>query len=344
VTDEQVLTAVGAEQAWMEDLLVRLVEAPTTLGDEDPGQAVMAAAFADCGLQPVDVPLDADALRAAEGSSPFSWEVAGKRDVVATWEPAERDPASRSLILNGHVDVVPPAAAHLWSSPPFTARRDGHWLYGRGAGDMKAGLVAMTGAVRALRGLGLELGAPVQLQSVVEEECTGNGALMTLLAGHTADACVITEPHPDHITIAQVGVVWFHVDVEDTVARAAANDPRVSGGSARVRYDGFACEGSIVPRDEPVVVALSRAYEGLHGVKPDLVPTTATTDARHFVRHGVPAICFGPRGERIHGIDERVSLQSMLETAQVLALFVRDWSGVQEEEHTRENTDVVTGS
>ena len=92
------------------------------------------------------------------------------------------------------------------------------------------------------------------------------------------------------------------------------------------------------------MVALSRAYEGLHGVKPDLVPTTATTDARHFVRHGVPAICFGPRGERIHGIDERVSLRSMLETAQVLALFVRDWSGVQEEEHTRENTDVVIGS
>ena len=92
------------------------------------------------------------------------------------------------------------------------------------------------------------------------------------------------------------------------------------------------------------MVALSRAYEGLHGVKPDLVPTTATTDARHFVRHGVPAICFGPRGERIHGIDERVSLHSMLETAQVLALFVRDWSGVQDEEQTRENTDMVIGS
>jgi hypothetical protein len=39
-----------------------------------------------------------------------------------------------------------------------------------------------------------------------------------------------------------------------------------------------------------------------------------------------------------------MSLQSMLQTAQVLALFVRDWSGVQEEEHTRENTDEVIGS
>jgi acetylornithine deacetylase len=294
----------------------------------------------------------------------------------------------------------------------------------------------MTGAVRALRGLGLQLGAPVQLQSVVEEECTGNGALMTLLAGHTADACVITEPHPDHITVAQVGVLWFHVDVEgipahaayadhagfnaidaahvvlealraleaelnadppapydtfahpinlnpgivtggdwtstvaatatlscrlacfpgedpralqrrveETVARAAQDDPRVAGGTVRVRYDGFACEGSIVRNDEPVVAALADAYAQLHGTRPELVPTTATTDARHFVRHGVPAVCFGPRGERIHGIDERVSLRSMLETAQVLALFVRDWSGVQVKGHKRENiSDVFTGS
>jgi acetylornithine deacetylase len=55
----------------------------------------------------------------------------------------------------------------------------------------------------------------------------------------------------------------------------------------------------------------------------------------------VPAICFGPRGERIHGIDERVSLRSMLETAQVLALFVRDWSGVQVQDHKRENSRVM---
>jgi acetylornithine deacetylase len=100
-----------------------------------------------------------------------------------------------------------------------------------------------------------------------------------------------------------------------------------------------------VRNDEPVVAALADAYAQLHGTRPELVPTTATTDARHFVRHGVPAVCFGPRGERIHGIDERVSLRSMLETAQVLALFVRDWSGVQVKGHKRENiSDVFIGS
>ncbi len=289
---------------------------------------------------------------------------------------------------------------------------------------MKAGLVAMTGAIRALRRAGVELAGSVQLQSVVEEECTGNGALQCLLDGHTADACVITEPHPDHFTVAQVGVLWFHVDVrgipahaarasklgfnaidatytlltalreleaeanvsppapydafehpinlnpgivsggdwastvaaectlscrlglypgespadarrrvEDTIARAAAADPVLRDHPPVVRYDGFACEGSVVDAEEPLVQELSAAYASVHGSAPRLEATTATTDARHYVRHGIPAVCFGPRAERIHGIDERVSLSSLAEVARVLAAFVPMWCGTV---HTQE--------
>ncbi len=111
--------------------------------------------------------------------------------------------------------------------------------------------------------------------------------------------------------------------VEDAVRRA---DP-----AARVRYDGFVCEGSVVSADEPVVQVLSDAYAGVHGERPALEATTATTDARHFVRRGIPAVCFGPRAERIHGIDERVSRSSLAECAQVLAQFVKQWC----EERTR---------
>jgi len=407
MTDGEVLDAVEREVEWMEDLLVRLVEAPTVLGEEEPGQALMEEAWRDCGLVPRSVALDAAALREARGASPFSWDVEGKRNVVADWVPTHPGPG-RSLILNGHVDVVPPAAAELWSHPPFRAVRDGDWLYGRGAGDMKAGLVAMTGAVRALRRAGVQPSAPVQLQSVVEEECTGHGALACLLDGARADACVITEPHPDHITVAQVGVLWFHVDVAGRPEHAARatqgfnaieaafeaivalrglearlnhsppppydafehpinlNPGVIDGGdwpstvpatctlscriglypgqqpdemralveealaptNARVRYDGFACEGMVVDAAEPVVTALGDAYARLHGEWPALQATTATTDARHFVRAGIPAVCFGPRGERIHGIDERVSLRSVTESAQVLGLFIRDWCGL----------------
>jgi acetylornithine deacetylase len=404
MTDAEVLDAVAAEAGWMEDLLVRLVEAPTVLGAEEAGQAVIESAWRDCGLAPRSVALDAARLREAEGASPFSWSVEGKRNVVADWGGG----AGRSLILNGHVDVVPPAAEALWSNPPFTAVRDGDWLYGRGAADMKAGLAAMTGAVRALARAGVTAAGPVQLQSVVEEECTGHGALQCVLDGPRADACVITEPHPDHVTITQVGVLWFHVDVagrpehaaratqgfnaiEAAYAAIAAlrtlearlnewppppfdlfehpinlNPGVIAGGDwpstvpatctlscriglypgmepaamqrlveealahtgARVRYDGFACEGSVVGEAEPVVTVLGDAYARLHGERPPLLATTATTDARHFVRAGIPAVCFGPRGERIHGIDERVSLRSVTESAQVLGLFIRDWCGL----------------
>lgn len=419
MNDEAVLAAVAAEAGWMEDLLVRLVEVPTELGNEEAGQEIVEEAFAACGLEPRSMPLDAGALRAAEGASPFSWDVSGKRNVVAGWPAGEGEAGGRSLILNGHIDVVPPAAEELWTHPPFRAVRDGDWLYGRGAGDMKAGLVAMTGAVRALARAGASPAAPVWLQSVVEEECTGHGALQCLLDGAHADACVITEPHPDHITVAQVGVLWFHVDiagvpahaarastlgfnaidaavevmaalrrleeelnenppspfdafehpinlnpgvisggdwpstvaasctlscriglypgqipkearagVEAAIAEAAADSPRLAENPPRVRYDGFSCEGAVVDPGDPVVDVLSGAYARLHGERPPALATTATTDARHFVRAGIPAVCFGPRGENIHGIDERVSMRSVVESAQVLGLFVRDWCGL----------------
>ena len=68
-------------------------------------------------------------------------------------------------------------------------------------------------------------------------------------------------------------------------------------------------------RTSRVVQVLSEAYARVHGERPALEATTATTDARHFVRRGIPAVCFGPRAERIHGIDERVSRSSMADCA-----------------------------
>jgi len=410
--------AIAAERPAMEELLVRLVEAPTVLGEEAAGQAIMRDAFEDIGLSPSDVPLDPAALRGHPGASPFSWDVAGKENVVATWQPAE--PADgRSLVLNGHIDVVSPEPAGMWSSPPFVARREGDWLYGRGAGDMKAGLAAIVGAVRGLRGLGLEPRAPVQLQSVVEEECTGNGALACVLAGHTADAAIVTEPTSGGIQNSQVGVLWFQVRVagrpahagdapegqnaieasfpiiralrgleaelnvdppapydayahpinlnvgmtrggdwpstvagesvthcrlalypggavdhlkrrvEETVAAAASGDPALAGFEVEVAYDGFACEGYTLDDGAPAITTLARAIERATGATPPVFASTATTDARSFQLYGgSTALCFGPHAEGIHGVDERVLLSSMVDTAQALGLFVRDWCGL----------------
>jgi acetylornithine deacetylase len=418
VSDQEILAAIAAERAWMEELLVRLVEAPTLLGQEAAGIAVMRDAYAELGLEPVDLPLDAEALRAHPGASPFSWDVAGKVNVVAAWPTAEPWDG-RSLVLNGHVDVVSPAPESMWASPPFVARRDGDWLYGRGAGDMKAGLVAIVGAVRGLRALGLSPRAPVDLQCVVEEECSGNGALACVLAGRTAEAAIVTEPTSGGIQNSQVGVLWFgvrvagkpahagdapegqnaieatfpiitalrsleaelnadppapydvyphpinlnvgeirggdwpstvagesitrcrlalypgtgvdnlKVRVEEAVAAAVASDPVLAGFQVEVLYDGFACEGYTLDADAPLTAALARAAEAAAGGTAPVFASTATTDARQFQLYGdTPAVCYGPHAEGIHGVDERVFLPSMVETAQVLGLFIRDWCGL----------------
>jgi len=412
VTDADVAAAVAAEEQGMVSLLTELVAAPTVLGSEEPGQAVMRRAFAGLGLEPVDVPLEPGELERHPAGAPFSWSVDGKTNVVATWGSAGE---GRSLILNGHIDVVSPEPRSLWSSDPFVARPDGEWLYGRGAGDMKAGLAAMVGAVAGLQRLGLRPRGSVQLQSVVEEECTGNGALACVLAGSPADAVIVTEPTRGAIWHAQVGVLWFSVRVlgraghagdggldaiessyaviralrgleaalntakpplyadyphpihlnvgvirggdwpstvagecvtsfrlacfpgepvallrervEATVAGVAADLPF----DVEVLYDGFQCEGYELSADAPLIGALGDAVERLSGARPPLFASTATTDARTFALYaGTPAVCFGPTAEGEHGVDERVHLPSVIETAQAIALFIADWCGLEE--------------
>jgi acetylornithine deacetylase len=220
-TREQIAAAVARRQPEIEQLLIDLVQAPTLLGNEQGGQQVMHDALTRLGLPTRRQPLDADEIAAHPGASPFGWEIAGKANVIADWAPPPDAPAGgRSLILNGHIDVVSPGPEDLWASPPFQARRDGDWLYGRGAADMKAGLAVSVGAVAGLRSLGLVPTAPVQLQSVVEEECTGNGALQAMLAGARADAVVVTEPTSLTIQYSQVGVLWFGVIVRGRPAHA----------------------------------------------------------------------------------------------------------------------------
>ena len=92
--DAEILAAVAAEEAAMAELLAELVAAPTLLGDEEAGQAIMRRAFADLGLEPFDVPLDPAALAGHPGAAPFSWDVAGKANVLANWEPTA--PAERT--------------------------------------------------------------------------------------------------------------------------------------------------------------------------------------------------------------------------------------------------------
>lgn len=112
------------------------------------------------------------AYRAAEGSG------------------AGRSGPGRDLMLNGHIDVVPVGEEAAWTTPPWEpAIRDGK-VYGRGAVDMKGGLVCALSAARAIHDAGVRLRGRLSVASVVGEEDGGTGTLATILRGHTADGAI----------------------------------------------------------------------------------------------------------------------------------------------------------
>ncbi len=207
---------IEAADALHEDavaLLAKLVRHRSLLGQEQSCLAEMEQVYRDLGLIPRRVAVDPAALKMHPGFSPPLIDYAGRDPVIALHHP--REPRGRSLMLQGHVDVVPEGAADLWTAPPFEpAVRDGR-MYGRGAADMKAGIVAYVTAFRALAAAGLQPAADVQMAAVIEEECTGNGALAVLQALPKPDACLIPEPGPGHPALytAEVGVVWAWVTV-----------------------------------------------------------------------------------------------------------------------------------
>jgi acetylornithine deacetylase len=194
-------------------MLERLVRCPSTLGNEASALNEMARIYEGIGLSPRRIPVDMEALKDHPGLSPQLIPYAGRDNVVALHRP--RDATGRSLVLQGHVDVVPEGAEDEWTTPPYEpAIRNGR-MYGRGAGDMKAGIVSYVTAFRALREAGLQPAAEVQMHAVIEEECSGNGALACMAAMPKADAVIIPEPGPGLPAIysAEVGVVWAFVTV-----------------------------------------------------------------------------------------------------------------------------------
>jgi acetylornithine deacetylase len=208
-----ILDAATSLEAETESLLARLVRHASVLGQEQSCLSEMEQVYAELGLSPFRVPVDPQALADHPGFSPPLIGYGGRDPVAAIHRP--HTTKGRSLMLQSHIDVVPEGDAELWTTPPFEPMiRDGR-MYGRGAADMKAGLAASLMAVKALRLAGLQPSAELQFAAVIEEECTGNGALAVMQALPKPDACLIPEPGPGQpaLYVAEVGVVWAWVDV-----------------------------------------------------------------------------------------------------------------------------------
>ena len=200
-------------------LTAELVRFPSTRGQEAAAQAYMAEAMRVRGLEVDHFRIELDRIRSLPGFSPVHVSYDEAYNVVGTHRVAR--PQGRSLILNGHIEVVPTGPVDMWTTPPFEPRILDGWMHGRGAGDMKSGLAACLAALDALKRAGYAPASEVIVQSVVEEECTGNGALACLERGYRADAVLIPEPMFDQLLSAQIGVIWFQVKVKGVPVHVA---------------------------------------------------------------------------------------------------------------------------
>ena len=219
----------GEVQSTIYDHLIQVLGA-TAAGDEDGaaptsgGDGVGAKRKRSNNAFEVQrIPVQLNKIKDKKGFSPVDWKYDDdqKFDVVARYQGTNDDDGSeRALLLQGHVDVVPAAESDGWTSPPFSPVIKEGRMYGRGSGDMKAGVVAMIYALVALKKMGYVPKGSVTICTVIEEECTGNGALAAPLHSlvpsssgpHTKTAVIIPEPFP-FITTAQMGVIWFRASI-----------------------------------------------------------------------------------------------------------------------------------
>jgi acetylornithine deacetylase len=393
---------------------------PSTRGAEHAVQDFVFRALRNRGYAMDRFEMDQDAIERHPGGAPFTDEHSRAPIVVGIHRP--REEKGRSLILQAHVDVVPTGPAAMWTHPPFDPVIEGDWLYGRGGADMKVGHAANLFALDALRRIGLQPAATVYVQSVVEEESTGNGALMTHLRGYKADAVLIPEPESEKLVRANAGVLWFQVEVRglpvhvrnmgsganaidaayrvigelrrleeewnaektdhpyfgdephplnlnigkieggdwassvpcwcrigcriaiypgtsaddamreisDRVAAFARGDRFLANMPPSVTFNGFQAEGYVLEPGSEAEAVLGRAHQAATGKPLETFLTPAYLDTRVYALYDkIPALCYGPHSENIHGFDERASLASIKRITKAIALFVAEWCGTE---------------
>jgi len=342
------------------------------------------------------------------------WPYTGRPNVIGKLKGAAD---AKSMILNGHIDVVSPEPLAQWSRDPWGAEVSDGRMYGRGTADMKAGLIANLYAAKALQEADAVLRGSLLLYSVIEEEAGGGGGtLACLLKGHRADAMLNTEPFLK-ITVAHPGILYFRVkvqgksihagrshlgvnavgkmlplyeamvrlddergrrlrfewaekdsgrscnlnigtfhagdwpssvagwavmecrisfvpgeteasvrkEIEGRIAEVAAKDPWLQEHPPQIEWFGWHANPWLQDPQAPFIRVMSENGRAVLGHEPPIVGKPAGMDTRFCTEFGISACAFGPNGGAIHGIDEYVELDSVVQTAKVAALVASDW-------------------
>jgi acetylornithine deacetylase len=290
---EQAVLAAIDDKRILEDLetLVRIPSVDGTAA-ESTAQAWCAERLSELGPTVDHWQIDLDELRADPDYPGMEVDRTEAWGCVATLGPD----TTPGLILNGHVDVVPPGELALWpDGDPFSARSTDGLMWGRGTCDMKGGVAAVIGAAAALAAAGVALAKPLAIHTVIGEEDGGVGTFATLRRGHRGEACLIAEPTAGRVIPANAGSLTFRLEI---AGLATHGSTRTRGVSAIEKFErihaalrGLEAERNTDPHPllghldlaNPLSIGLVRA-----GGWASTVPDLLIAEGRYGVRLGEP--------------------------------------------------------
>ncbi|MED4204085.1 peptidase [Neobacillus mesonae] len=224
--EEKIRTWLKENRARGIKLLQKTVQEDSTRGNESSTQAVIIEKCRQLGLKLDIWEIGGEKLKDHPAYFCDRHSFEGNPNLVAVLKGTG---GGKSLILNGHIDVVPVGDETSWTHDPFSGHIEDGMLYGRGSTDMKGGNTALLLAIESIVACGIKLKGDLIFQSVIEEESGGAGTLAAVLRGYQADGAIIPEPTNMKLFPKQQGSMWFRITVP---GKAAHGGTRYEGISA----------------------------------------------------------------------------------------------------------------
>jgi acetylornithine deacetylase len=206
--------------------LQKMIAIPSVTGDEAAIQKFVADYMSGIGIEVDMWDTDWEELKKHPAYRPVDRGYEGRPNIVGTLKGSG---GGRSLLLNGHTDVIPVGNGEGWSDNPWSASiKDGR-IYGRGSADMKSGVASHILAVEFLKAAGVRLKGDVYINVVIDEEVSGHGTLDTVIRGYKADAGISGETSDLAVQPACIGRIWFEIAVEGKPAGIQQRYKGISG-------------------------------------------------------------------------------------------------------------------
>jgi len=282
--EEKILANIEEKEGEIIELLRKVIRIPSLTGEEGEAQEFLATYLKDLGME-VDIwEPDIEEIfntfpEVAQYPSHWQHDLILPYDTLPSYEELIKTGkmkllnyknrpnvvgllkgkgGGRSLLLTGHIDNVTVEPEGDWVHNPFGAEVIDGKIYGRGASDMKGGLIASLSAIQSLIEVGVPLRGNVIFASAVNEEHSGDGTLSMICKGIRADAAIVNEPSENQIFAATPGNVYWQLSVKGI--------PRSPGA----RWEAKEMVGvSAIEKLPPVIQSLLKLEEEHNRMKPD---------------------------------------------------------------------------